>query len=100
MVKEVQRLAADRRMSPERAAAVLDAERGDCKMPDYIKKKLPAQLTARRALHAAAAPAPQAQATAAAAAAASQAAAAAAAAAVAADATAHEAAAAVASRLH
>jgi hypothetical protein len=71
VLKEIQRVAAQRRMTPERAAAVLDAERGDCKMPEYIKKKLPAQLAARKALADAAEPAPQEQATAAAAVAAS-----------------------------
>lgn len=72
VVKEVLPLAAERRMPPERAAAVLDAERGDCKMPEYIKKKLPTQLAARKALQDAAPPAPEAQATAAAAMVASQ----------------------------
>jgi len=84
VIREVQRLAAERRVQPEQAAAIMDAERGDIKMPAYIKKALPQRLAARHALQAAAAPAADAQASAAAAAAASEAATAAAAAAAAA----------------
>jgi hypothetical protein len=96
VISEVDRLAQEKRIKPEAAAAIMEAERDqDNSMAEYIKRELPAKLKARKALQEAAAPAADAQATAA-----SQAAAAAAAAATAADAAAHRAAAAVASRLH
>jgi hypothetical protein len=96
VISEVDRLAQEKRIKPEAAAAIMEAERDqDNSMAEYIKRELPAKLKARKALQEAAAPAADAQATAA-----SQAAAAAAAAATAADAAPHRAAAAVASRLH
>lgn len=97
VIKEVQRLAAEKKIQPKAAAAIMDAERGSSSsMPANIKTVLPEKLRARAALRSAAAPAADVQATTAAVAAAAQAAAAAAAAA--ADVAAHQAAAAVASR--
>lgn len=100
VIREVERLAKGKKIQAERAAAIMDAERGDSSMANYIKNVLPEKLAAREALQSVAAPAADVQATTAAAAAASRAAAAAAAAAEAADAAAHRAAAAVSSRRH
>jgi hypothetical protein len=84
VISEVDRLAEEKRVKPEAAAAIMDAERDEgSKMAEYIERELPAKLAARKALQEAAAPAADAQANAAAAAAAAQATAAAAAAATA-----------------